>query len=256
MSYSTKTTRAELAYTIPISRGSKKMPAQRVQEWLCYHGFRTTVDADFGPATETAVRLFQNAKGLPVTGSVDQGTWNSLVKPLADLLAVAISAGLSWDQAILAVAQAHLATHPVELGGQNRGAWVRIYTDGNDGDQWLWCAAFVSFVMRQACFLTGAALPVPGSVSCDTLASQAKAAGRFISGSAQAPPPWAKLGTCQIFLVRRTSTDWSHTGFAFSGSGDVFSTLEGNSDEGGSSNGHEVCQRTRSIAQKDFINLI
>ena len=37
-----------------------------------------SVDGDFGPGTAAAVRRFQESKGLPVTGSVDEGTWRAL----------------------------------------------------------------------------------------------------------------------------------------------------------------------------------
>jgi peptidoglycan hydrolase-like protein with peptidoglycan-binding domain len=35
-------------------------------------------DGNFGPATTAAVKQFQTDKGLPVTGTVDQATWNAL----------------------------------------------------------------------------------------------------------------------------------------------------------------------------------
>ncbi|MCA9127681.1 MAG: serine hydrolase [Planctomycetales bacterium] len=37
-----------------------------------------SIDGDFGPATQTAVRQFQSAKGLSPTGIVDSGTWQAL----------------------------------------------------------------------------------------------------------------------------------------------------------------------------------
>lgn len=42
-----------------------------------------TVDGDFGPATETAVRRFQEMASLPVTGIVDAAAWKAL-GPLAE----------------------------------------------------------------------------------------------------------------------------------------------------------------------------
>jgi peptidoglycan hydrolase-like protein with peptidoglycan-binding domain len=43
------------------------------------------IDGDFGPATQSAVEQFQTAHGLPVTGLVDQPTWQTLLalKPVA-----------------------------------------------------------------------------------------------------------------------------------------------------------------------------
>ena len=37
-----------------------------------------TLDGIYGPATRQAVRSFQTAQGLPVTGTVDTATWNAL----------------------------------------------------------------------------------------------------------------------------------------------------------------------------------
>jgi peptidoglycan hydrolase-like protein with peptidoglycan-binding domain len=36
------------------------------------------VDGDFGPATQEAVKQFQQSAGLPVTGVVDDATWDAL----------------------------------------------------------------------------------------------------------------------------------------------------------------------------------
>ena len=47
-----------------------------------------------------------------------------------------------------------------------------------------------------------------------------------------------------------------HTGISFDGADTVFSTVEGNTNLEGSSNGFEVAKRTRSIPKKDFIKLV
>jgi hypothetical protein len=128
---------------------------------------------------------------------------------------------------------------------------------GNEGPSWYWCAGFVSFLLRQACERLGIEMPIPGSFSCDLLATQARTAERFVRGTSLARDAdgWGNLGEAQLFLVRRSSSDWTHTGISFLGQGEVFSTIEGNTNDEGTRNGYEVCRRTRSIASKDFIRL-
>ena len=50
------------------------------QEHLAGAGFKIAIDGDFGPATQSAVRAFQNRRHLPVTGTVNGATWDALVK--------------------------------------------------------------------------------------------------------------------------------------------------------------------------------
>jgi hypothetical protein len=228
-----------------------------VQEWLCFHGCHTTIDSDFGSGTELAVKAFQAKKRIPITGIVDRTTWDALVAPLLSVLSVTIPASVSFGQAVLRVAKAHLREHPIELGGDNLGPWVRTYTGGNDGPGYLWCAAFVTFVLKQACDAIGVAMPIAGSLSCDSLAYQAREKKRFVSGNTitSGTTPWGSLGQCQIFLVRQSPTDWTHTGFSFDGNGDTFATIEGNTNDDGNANGYEVCQRSRSLTKKDFIKI-
>jgi hypothetical protein len=63
------------------------------------------------------------------------------------------------------------------------------------------------------------------------------------------------VGPLAIFLVRHSPGDWCHTGFAVRGEGGTFATIEGNTNDDGSSNGFEVCGRSRSVKEKDFILL-
>ena len=256
MTYSTAATRKELQFTTAIARPSRGMSARRVQEWLGYHGLGTAIDADFGVATESSVKAFQLLIGKPQSGKVDAATWAALTASLSNALDYSPTSA-SLDAATLQVAQAHLAQHPREFGGDNRGPWVRAYMDGNEGVEWKWCAGFVTFVLKQAAYAVGVAMPFPGSFSCDVLAAQAQQAGRFVKGSALAGNSQVRdsLGAVFLFLVRRTSTDWTHVGLGFNFSGDTFETIEGNTNDEGSSNGYEVCQRRRGIASKDFIRL-
>jgi hypothetical protein len=59
-----------------------------------------------------------------------------------------------------------------------------------------------------------------------------------------------------IFLLRgKQPGDWIHTGFAHSFTPGSFSTIEGNSNDEGSRNGHEMCARIRAYRNMDFIKL-
>ena len=62
----------------PVKRGCKGGAVERLQTWLTDLGYPLTVDHDFGPATEAAVRSFQQAQGLEVDGYVGKMTWAAL----------------------------------------------------------------------------------------------------------------------------------------------------------------------------------
>lgn len=248
----------EITFSSKSAVGAKGAPVRRAQEWLSYHGCQTAIDGGYGPATERACKAFQADCGLSVDGTVDAATWAKLVSPLVAAVADVPGIGTEFDEVFRKVAKQHLKQHPVELGGDNCGPWVRAYMKGNDGAQWYWCAGFVTMLMTQAALQLGVSKPLAGSVSCDTLAAQALAANRFIPGTkvANGHVQAGALGGTFIFLVRRSSGDWTHTGLGFDLQGDTFSTIEGNTNDEGSRNGYEVCARTRSIKGKDFIAII
>ena len=249
----------ELMFSSPIKRNDFGSKVKRVQEWLSLHDFSTTIDSDYGPATEQCVRDYQDAKQLPSTGIVDRATYTSLTEPLSNALR---EITLTEDETIaslsLKYARQHLSEHPREIGGQNCGPWVRAYMDGNEGKEWAWCAGFVTFVTKQACTTMGHPLPIPGSFDCWELARQAKESELFISEDSLNTASWSAqdLSPCCIFLLKDGSGHWSHTGFAC---GDqcltTISTIEGNTNDDGNAEGYEVCKRTRSLEGKDYIRL-
>ena len=255
-----KAVREEFEYPGEIGESARGRKARRVQEWLSIHGFHTTIDEEFKPATMRALQAFQRARGLSDTGQVDEKTWGELVEPMVRAFSRS-QAGTTFGDTVERVAKRHLREHPTELGGANCGPWVRAYMNGNQGSAWAWCAGFVTFVLNQAATIHGVPMPIEGSVSCDLLASQAKEKQRFVCERSldAAPGDWSDggLGSCCVFLVRRTSGDWTHTGFAFDYRPDgTFATIEGNTNDEGSREGFEVCQRFRSRTDKDFIRLI
>ena len=241
----------EVTFPGPVARGDRGTDVKRVQEWLSLQGFRLSIDRDFGPATERQVSRFQAERmSIEPTGVVDAETFDALVAPMLDTLRRREVGTLSLGEAAVAYAQAHLAGHPFEVGGANRGPWVRLYMRGNEGASWLWCAGFVSFVLEQASQSTGAGLPVAGSFSCDTLSHQGSAAGLFV---AEDDVDRDAITPGSIFLVRKTATDWTHVGLVTLAGSEAFDTIEGNTNDEGSREGFEVCARSRGYADKDFI---
>ncbi len=247
----------ELKLDKDYRRGSKGGQVQVIQEWLCLQGQNVAIDGAFGPATEGAVRKFQAANSLPVTGIVDANTFGNLTAPLAKAIAPISGEGKDLSDLIIAYASQHLAQHPLEVGGQNRGPWVRVYMEGNQGSQWPWCAGFACFILRQSCDSLGRPMPVKRTFSCDILASEAIAAEAFISGRDIAKGKVAKDGipSGSFFISRRTDNDWNHTGIAVAFHDDHFETIEGNTNDAGEREGYEVCRRIRGYDGKDFVKI-
>jgi hypothetical protein len=246
--------RDEIELDEELGEGRRGGPVKRVQEWLALRGFGVAIDGDFGPVTAAAVRRFQQSAGLRPTGVVDRGTFAGLVQPMIDVLTPrAPTRGTrTVEDAVIRYARSHLAQHPVEVGGQNRGPWVRLYMKGNEGADWAWCAGFVTFVLRQAVESMRTRPPIDGSFSCDSLAAQGREAGLFLAErDAEAAP--ARPGS--IFLVRRSASDWTHTGLVVGASTRAFDTIEGNTNDDGHREGFEVCARARGYGAKDFIRL-
>jgi peptidoglycan hydrolase-like protein with peptidoglycan-binding domain len=62
-----------------VRRGDKEHPVQTLQYLLRARGHTVTVDGIFGPATDAAVRAFQQQHGLAADGIVGPLTWAALI---------------------------------------------------------------------------------------------------------------------------------------------------------------------------------
>ena len=136
---------------------------------LTEKGFLTNeeINGVFDNETYRAVRLFQSQNldqhGQPLTvdGKVGELTWWSLHHPkpiiqtpsAVDFLQMpaASMGGSQRGRAALAVAIAELKAGAGEIGGNNRGPFVKKYLnrlapEGRDGP---WCAGFLSFCFAQ-----------------------------------------------------------------------------------------------------------
>ncbi|MBR8835653.1 MAG: peptidoglycan-binding protein [Stigonema ocellatum SAG 48.90 = DSM 106950] len=62
-----------------LRKGAQGEPVYIVQLLLVnFHGNSIKTDAIFGPGTENAIKDFQASRNLPVTGVVNNATWEAL----------------------------------------------------------------------------------------------------------------------------------------------------------------------------------
>lgn len=228
-----------------LKRGDRGGQVKLIQEWLSLHGQHVAIDQKFGPATQLAVKQFQVKSNLDASGIVDDETFQFLIAPITAALVEIPKNEITLGEMVMAYAKQHLAQHPREIGGQNRGPWVRLYMNGKEGEAWPWCAGFVCYCLRQACHTLNVSLPITPSYSCDLLAQSAKGKGRFVKRD--------KAGPGSLFLVNESANDWVHAGIVVSTSPETFTSIEGNTNDNGEREGYEVCSRTRGYNRMDFI---
>lgn len=246
---------------LPLGRGSTDAGVKRIQEWLTLHGHATGIDGEFGPATAAAVEAFQRANGClrdDNAGIVDAETWGALVAPM-DRAELVSSMPDKFGERVCRIARAHHAARAREVGGDNRGPWVRLYGRGIDQsrvDFFPWCQAFASHCWLKAARELRVDLPFAlatdaGSVSyyVPWVVDRARAAGKFGAGNPVVPPG-------SMFFVpgeingRRSHV---HVGLVIEDPGfDAVTCIEGNTSGTGSANGYEVALRHRRKSSLDF----
>ena len=62
-----------------LKSGTTGKQVKAMQALLTGYGYRCSVDGSFGPATDKALRRYQQAHGLTVDGSCGPDTWRSLL---------------------------------------------------------------------------------------------------------------------------------------------------------------------------------
>jgi hypothetical protein len=246
----------ELTLDRDYRQGNSGVRVKIIKEWLCIHDINVVIDRDYTAATEEAVRKFQTRKGLNPTGIVNKQTYGRLLLPMREAM-VPIPAGYrSLGTLTVAWARQHLRSWPHEVGGNNRGPWVRLYMKGSEGEDWAWCAGFACFMVGKAREAIPPTEPLfDFDFYCPRLGSNAKRVGRFIAGTGRAKPE--KLGPGCLFLSRRSSGSWFHTGIVISADASTFRTIEGNSsdDSDQDQRGYEVCSKIRDYGSYDFIRV-
>ena len=255
----------ELAISSSCQAGSRGKDVKKIQEWLNIQAhlnrgttLATGIDGDYGPATTTSVKNFQTLKGLPINGKVDNKVFAELSRPMKDAYTFWQYPPRTLRMTVCAVAETHEAVRPIELsvnGIGNLGPWVRAYCNGNDGNEWYWCMGFVQTVFDQAFenMEDGSQYSslMPLSYSCDTIAAHAIQKKKLITNAQVRKNP-GLVQPGDIFLVKKAENDWYHTGIIIGVTGDLFETIEGNTNADGSNNGYGVFRRTRNFRKSNL----
>ena len=247
----------------PLRRGDASALVRLAQEWLCLHGhYIAPLDGIFGAATARVVRDFQNANGIAATGEVSPDTFALLVRPMTEALRLATPLA-GFGQMVVWYANQHLEQRAREVGGQNRGPWVRLYLHGHERPKgrgvpqarWAWCAGFVSTVFQQAGLTLSRPSPLSYRWNCTNLGREAQRKRLFVRGEAARRQP-ERILPGSVMLVRKARRNhWHHAGVVVEAAPEYVRTIEGNSnhDQDQVPYGHEVVLHTRSYGSLDFI---
>lgn len=237
---------------VPLERGDLgSSQVQLVQKRLNDLGFGPLVtDGDFGEATQNAVFHFQarnsapDGHPLPITGVVDTQTWASMFGPGA----VYASANLNVKAEIrdllidIAASQIGVVEQPV---GSNRGPEVDQYIRrvGLDpaADAYPWCVAFLYWVFDEAARLRSVANPLPKTAGVISLWRLSGKSDATVVRSADVSASLIKPG--MIFLYDLGGGK-GHAGLIIGVNATTVTTIEGNTNNGGSREGYGVFRRS------------
>jgi hypothetical protein len=225
-----------------LQEGDSGPDVRALQDALAARGYSVLIDGDFGAGTTAAVRAFQaqnlDPQGAPlvIDGKVGHLTSWSLRndKPQAQTvpnvdftqMPEAAQGGTPAGLSALSIAVAELRAGAREVGGDNRGPFVKKYLaparvpEGNS-----WCAAFVSWCFLQASGGDAARMPIGYSPGARAVLVDFQRKGWAKSPeSGYAPRP----GDC-VFWWRVRADGWQgHMGFVHHVKDGFLYTIEGN----------------------------
>lgn len=219
-----------------VSQQKKSVPKTRLAE-----------DGLVGPNTCGAISEFQQSMF---------GWKDGVVEPIGETLRKlneiaggqpAAGAPGNWAEKAVLVALTQDGVREQPLGS-NSGPRVNEYLSSvgiNHAD--LWCMAFVYWCFQQGAGQAGTTNTLKKTASCTELYSWAKVNGKLATTPQRG----------DIFLVRggASGRTHQHTGIVTSVTGGTVKTIEGNTNDDGSSNGIGVFQRTRSAGNLDYVRV-
>jgi len=219
---------------ITLERGARGEAVRKLQRLLVAKGYPVAVDGTFGPLTERGVRAFQSQnldpRGQPlvIDGRVGPLTWWSLTHPkpaievpTADDLPHMPIGGSRAGRAALTAALGEMDKKAGEVGGNNRGPWVRKYLHGLAEEGSSWCAAFVSWCYQSA----PGGIPFAYTVGARMMLAEFKQLGwAHLPGSDYPPQPGDMIVWWRVSLE-----GWmGHAGMVYQVKDGVLYTVEGN----------------------------
>jgi hypothetical protein len=205
----------------------------------------TSLPGVFDSALASAVKLFQSLNRdihghvLAIDGEVGPMTWGALFGAASLMTAGTAASPLALEA--LRVAQGEIGKMEIPIGS-NRGPDVEKYlkSTGLPGGHF-WCMAFVFWCFKTAAGNLGVANPFPKTAG--VLDAWNKSQGMRITKAA-AVANLSRVGPGAVFIMDFGNGS-GHTGFVESNSAGDLTTVEGNTDPGGSNNGIGVFRLNR-----------
>jgi len=224
-----------------LKKGSAGELVRELQTILNELDYAVPVNGVFDAKTEQAVKDFQGAhvdkhqQPLTIDGVVGQLTWWALENPRPRVVAGVIAydklpptehGESPLGRAALRVAISELKAGAGEVGGNNKGPWVRKYMEpAGLSDGYPWCAAFVSWCFLQAVGGDRRDMPFNYSAGARDIFNQLKNKGWSFTGESEKQP---KPGDIVCWWRTSLASGNGHIGIVHHCKDGFLYTIEGN----------------------------